>query len=372
MKKVGKQVCLLATDKSNPRNGEGAFLRLKDGRIMYAYTKYVGDSWTDHSTACIAAVYSSDEGRSFGDGRVLIEKRPEQLNIMSVSLIRLRDGALGILYLEKTLCDGMLNCTPVLRKSYDEGESFGKEIYPIPQKGCNGVVNDRVLRLSTGRILFATEMKPPRPVDAEAKCGKVAVFYSDDEGESWARSTELVTSPYNDTTQFQEPGLAELADGRVWLYIRTGYGCQYQSFSRDGGVSWEAPTPNWRFTSPDSPMLVKQAGELSVAIFNPVPFSCVIDRREVWGSPKRTPFVLAVSRDGGASFTDMSYNSRNGKYTSFVKNCYYLEDDPRDSYCYPSALEVEGGVLIAYYHSYSTDICLNVTKIIRVDYDELT
>ena len=103
MKKIGRAVCMLTTDRENPRKGEGSFLRLKDGRIMYAYTEYCGDDWTDHATARISAVYSSDEGKSFGDHTVLIEKREDQMNIMSVSLLRMNNGDLGIFYLEKLL-----------------------------------------------------------------------------------------------------------------------------------------------------------------------------------------------------------------------------------------------------------------------------
>ena len=201
--------------------------------------------------------------------------------------------------------------------------------------------------------------------------GAVGVFYSDDDGESWVQPKELVVSPYDDSNRLYEPGIAELPDGRLWLYMRTAYGCQYQSFSEDGGVTWSVPMPNWRFTTPDSPMLVRHIDELALAIFNPISFSCVNDRREVWGSPKRTPFVLSVSRDGGLSFTDMSYTWRDGGYDSFVENTYLIEDDPKDSYCYPAVIKVDGGILIAYYHSNGGEVCLNATRIKRVDFDEI-
>lgn len=371
MKKIGTRVALLATDEKNPRKGEGSFLRLKDGRIMYAYTEYCGDDWTDHATARISAIYSSDEGRSFGESRVLIEKRADQMNIMSVSLLRLRSGELGILYLEKVERDGEIVCDPIFRRSSDEGESFGPEIHPLKEKGYKGVVNDRVTVLGNGRIIFAVGWKPALKMGDEALRGAVAVLYSDDDGETWQQPREIVTSPYDDSNRLYEPGVAELPDGRLWLYMRTAYGCQYQSFSEDGGDSWSTPAPNWRFTSPDSPMLVRTVGKYTLAIFNPVPFTCVGESREVWGSPKRTPFVLSVSRDGGLSFVDMSYTWRDGGYDSFVENTYYLEDDPRDSYCYPAVIDALGGILVAYYHSNGGDVCLNSTVIKRIELSEL-
>ena len=67
MQKLGREVLRISIKEGNPRNGEGAFLRLLDGRIMFAYTKYDGESNTDEATAHIAAVYSEDEGESWSE-----------------------------------------------------------------------------------------------------------------------------------------------------------------------------------------------------------------------------------------------------------------------------------------------------------------
>ena len=37
MKKIGKEVCFLAAEGDNSRNGEGAFLTLRDGSILKAF-----------------------------------------------------------------------------------------------------------------------------------------------------------------------------------------------------------------------------------------------------------------------------------------------------------------------------------------------
>ena len=55
----------------------------------------------------------------------------------------------------------------------------------------------------------------------------------------------------------------------------------------------------------------------------------------------------------------------------FVKNCYLLETDESESYCYAGIIGVEGGFLVAYYHSNGTDVCLNATKVVKVNYTEL-
>jgi len=34
--------------EGNPRNSEGSFVTLKDGRILFAYTQYDGETWQAH------------------------------------------------------------------------------------------------------------------------------------------------------------------------------------------------------------------------------------------------------------------------------------------------------------------------------------
>jgi hypothetical protein len=108
------------------------------------------------------------------------------------------------------------------------------------------------------------------------------------------------------------------------------------------------------FSSACSPMLVKNCGKNTVAIFNPVPEHILRDDNEPWG---RTPYVMAVSKDNGKTFEK--------------ENVYYLEDDLNNGYCYPAVYEGENYMLAAYYHSNGSGICLNSTKIIKIDYSEI-
>jgi hypothetical protein len=155
------------------------------------------------------------------------------------------------------------------------------------------------------------------------------------------------------------------------MYCRTAYGHQYQCFSTDGGESFCEITPAFRFTSPDAPMLLKSAHGYTLAVFNPIGYNCLRDDLEHWKSPKRTPFVLAVSDDGGLSFVDMRSSFRDGGYLPFSQKCRLLESDTQNSYCYPAVIETKDGFLVAYYHSDDTPICLNGTKITKVDIGEL-
>jgi hypothetical protein len=201
--------------------------------------------------------------------------------------------------------------------------------------------------------------------------GSIRFLYSDDNGQSWQMTDVKIRPPFNDQTGCQEPGIYELDDGRLWTYFRTAYGHQYQSFSSDGGETWSTPAPNLHFTSPDSPMLVKRVGDCTLAIFNPIGYNCLNNLFEEWNSPKRTPYVCAVSRNGGLSFDPGAKTFANGNLADFTANCVLLEDDTSNSYCYPAVIETDNGFLVAYYHSNGSRVCLNCTKIKKVTFKEL-
>lgn len=368
MKKLGKEVLFLPTSERNPRNGEGGMIRLLDGRILYAYTQYNGDDWNDNATAQIAAYYSDDEGETWYDGGVLIEKDAQALNIMSVSLIRMANGDLGVLYLRKSMKGNDIICIPYLARSADEGKTFSAPIRCIADDGLFVVNNDRIIRLSSGRLLIAVAYHG-LPGE-QLYPGRLLSAYSDDDGRTW-QCSDMVKSPYDDELQFQEPGVFELPDGRVMMWCRTAYGHQYHCISHDGGKTWGATAPLLRFTSPDSPMQIRTVGRYTLSIFNPMPYHCLHEHREFWGSPKRSPLICAVSRDGGLSFIESFRTFTAGGFDPFVRDCYFLEDDLKESYCYPSILEVNDGFLVSYYHSNGTGICLNSAKVIKVYFTEL-
>lgn len=360
MKKVGHQVLFLPTGPSNLRNGEGTFLRRKDGSILFAYTAYYGD-WDDHSTASISAYISYDEGDSWDGPRVLVDSDPNALNVMSASLLRMNNDDIGLFYIRKVLVDGIILDELLMRRSADEGITWSEPTVCAPAVDYWDLCNDRVIKLSTGRILMPVSFLTPYTYEGgyDYSPGKLVVYYSDDDGFNW-KTSEIISSPFShDRDGLDEPGVLELPDGRVWLFIRTAYGHQYESFSSDQGETWSAPRPSLYFTSPTAPMQVRHVKDRTVAVFNPVPrANCkIMEAREhlwrIWG---RTPFALSVSEDGGVTFDRM----------------YLLEDDIRNDYCYPTILEGDDYLLVAYYHSNGGDIALNSQKITKVMYSELT
>jgi len=380
MKKIGKEVLFLQTGEGNPRNGEGTFARLSDGRIMCAFTQYYGTDWSDHAIARICACYSSDEGESWSEPRIVLEKDEKAENIMSPSLFRMKNGKLGIIYLRKEkMADNGITCMPYFRCLSEENYTFSEPIACNLPLGYYCTVNDCVTVLKSGRIIVSASYHGLRydayhncTLDLGEKKGAEIVFAcSDDNGETWSELGERIVSPYGDTVGLAEPGIYEYEDTRLWMYCRTAYGHQYQSFSCDGGKTWSTPAPNFCFTSPDSPMRVKRVGRFTVAVFNPLGYSCVKASLEAWGSPRRTPLVCAVSENDGLSFDTTGKTPANREMRHFAKSTYYIEDGENDSYCYPAIIETKDGFLVSYYHSAGMPYCLNCMKMVKVRFDEL-
>ena len=317
----------LPPSKKNPRNSEGDFIQLKDGRILFIYTHYT-DGADDHSKAFLAGRYSSDGGKTWTDEDIVVMQNDAGMNLMSVSLLRLADGRIALFYLRK---NSKTDCRPEMRLSADEGKTWSEPVMCIPDDDLGYYVlnNDRAVQLSTGRIVLpvAQHRLPTEPKTDWN--GKVLCYFSDDSGKTWKRSKSVLLTRANDGGRIttQEPGVVELADGRTMIYARTGSGSQYVGFSSDGGDTWTDLKPS-NLKGPCSPALIERipgTNEL-MCVWNYQPG---INPKE---KHQRTPFTIAISRDEGKSW----------------ENVRYLHRNPWGWYCYPAVHFVDDGVLIGY------------------------
>ncbi len=114
------RIPLLPPGPGNPRNSEGAFVTLADGRLMLVYTHFTGGGGDD-SAAHLAARFSSDHGKTWTRDDVVVVPNEGRWNVMSVSLLRLADGRIALFYLRKEPAN---DCRPILRFSSDEGATW--------------------------------------------------------------------------------------------------------------------------------------------------------------------------------------------------------------------------------------------------------
>ena len=81
---------------NNPRNSEGAFVRGKNGEILFAYSRYTGNSCHDHASCDIALIVSYDEGESWSEPRIIVKAKDFHIqNVMSVSALEQKNGDIG-------------------------------------------------------------------------------------------------------------------------------------------------------------------------------------------------------------------------------------------------------------------------------------
>lgn len=336
----------LSPGDNNPRNSEGAFVTLKNGNILFVYTRYSGKKSGDHDPAILASRISPDGGKTWSaDDKVVIEKEG-RMNVMSVSLLRLKNGNIALFYLRKNSEE---DCIPMMRISNNEGETWSEAVTCINDKqGYFVLNNDRVIQLKNGRLLMAVALhKVPGDKQWHEKA-QLFSYYSDDNGRTWLLGSEVNTPK---TIITQEPGVVELKNGEVMMFIRASGGVQYLSYSKDKGISWSTAVAS-NISSPISPATIKRIPKTKdlIMIWNNN------DGSKAAIKGKRTPLTVAISNDEGRTW----------------KHTMDIETDPDGWYCYIAAHFYKGEVLLAYCAgSQSANTHLSVTDVRRLELKSL-
>jgi len=251
-------VLTLTAGPDNPRNSEGAFITLRNGNILFAYSRYTGESWSDHATTDIAARCSTDRGQTWSTDDRLLVANEGQCNVMSVSLLRLHDGRIALFYVQK---NSGVDCRLRLRTSSDEGGTWSDAVIGNPGSGYFVTNNDRVIQLASGRLLAPAAYHRPKTADSDlgagiANQGEAVFFVSDDAGQSWRETTTRLRVGQEIHSGLQEPGVIERRGGSLYGWARTSEGRQWEFTSTDGGETWTEPSPS-TFRSPTSPLSLK-------------------------------------------------------------------------------------------------------------------
>ena len=330
MKKEAKKVMRvleLPPTRGNPRNSEGDFVELKNGDLLFVYTHFTGGEG-DHTEAHLAGRTSEDGGETWSFTDTMILPNEATLNVMTVSLTRLEDGRIGMLYLRK---ESMSDCRPYLRISDDEGETWSEPIEIIPDEdpGYYMANNNRMTKLSDGGLILRHSLHPGAAHPVFTKHGQAICYYSDDQGQRWSHSKPLLAeSPQSETrVVIQEPGVIELEDGRLMMYCRTDAGSQYVAYSGNRGESWSPLRPS-NIISPRSSASIARipsTGDLLLVWNNHADIAPELEG-------KRTPLNTAISQDEGETWEQVRT----------------LEENPYGWFCYTAITFVDGHALLAY------------------------
>ena len=316
----------ITTDSGNPRNTEGSFVTLRDGSVLYIYSRFVGATVGDHTTGHLASCLLPSKGKAWLQNDEPVFSREGKQNDMSVSLLRLADGRIALFYAVK---NSLQDCRMRMRTSSDEGKTWSKPVDCMSGEMNYFVVNnDRVIQTKSGRLII--------PAAAHVRDGKwetaadLVCFLSDDAGKTWRRGKRMLAGFREDGLRYttQEPGVVQLRDGRIMLWCRTDIGTQSVAYSEDEGETFSQLEP-WNFRSPRAPASIKRipaTGDLLLV------WNDSFDKSQ-GHSGKRTPLCTAISRDEGATWE----HERT------------LESDPNGWFCYTAIHFIEDRVLLAYW-----------------------
>jgi len=310
----------LPPSPNNPRNSEGDFIELKSGKLLFIYTHYDTGSGVDHDPAYLASRNSVDAGMTWSDTDDIVMGNEGSQNIMSVSLLRLNNGDIALFYLRKNSSE---DCIPIMRVSKDEARTWGPPVQCIGKKGYYVLNNDRVIQLNDGTLMFAVSEHKSKDKIFDAQ-GNLYAYFSEDNGKTWKSSKKV---PNETKIITQEPGLIEMGDGRIMMFIRTNDGKQYLSYSSDKGLSWSHILPS-NIPSPLSPASIEKIPGSNhwIMVWNNNDGSMTDIKN------KRTPLTVAISKDEGVSW----------------KNVKNIETEKDGWFCYTAIYFVKNDILLAY------------------------
>ncbi len=299
------EISLRCEDNENKSTGSGFIETLDGGVAFLAWSKYC---------------------KTFNEGETL--EISDMAHELSSNVIRLKDGRL------MTVCENSMPAegyefnikTFDAYFSDDDGKTFKDPVVITDHARRLFLMNARVTRLSSGRIIIPMAMHPEALYDEKHETvGWAGAFWSDDEGKTWNEGEWKAPATVD---QLCEPMICEMPDGTLKMMVRTGRGHLYMLDSFDGGRTW--------------------SDEYATTLRSPcAPFAFVYDKYAeqytvVWDNSfpgtnhlyPRTPIALAVSKDCK-------------KWTQVCE----LGNDPNGSYGYPSVYFTEDAILMGYYIS---------------------
>ncbi len=285
------------------RNGVGTTIRLKDGRLYHLVSRHRRKAgvFPDHWPGDVVTITSRDEGLTWTRPKIVFNGPGP--SAVQPGLGRLKNGELGVTY---SRISSPSVADKVFRWSSDEGRTWSKEVIISPPGGYWTSAHDRLLVLSTGRIVLPLHTKVQ--VNPEQVVTRVA--WSDDNGRTWTISPQAVnvtakiaayrggpTKPV--LPSFWEASIVERKDGSLLMLGRTYGGALYATTSTDGGVSWTTPTGTSLITGASPGKLDRLPGPdgTLIVVWN----SCCLSPKSAQMG-RRLTLSSAVSHDGGLTW----------------------------------------------------------------------
>jgi len=221
-------------------------------------------------------------------------------------------------------------------ESRDNGRTWSAEKKVSKIKGFNGLINDRVVRLTSGRIIVPVAYT--KEILEKYDEQHILCYYSDDKGQSWNVSN--IISAY---IPLMEPCIAEIAAGHLLMVIRSRTGKLLFTESFDEGITWSEIKKS-KINSPASTSSIYNMGNNKILLIwnHSIPSQHVRDRN---------PLTFSVSEDGGKSWSKPNN----------------IASTPGEMYSSPSIINYKGNLWIVYNRSANAASYDIVGKLLRIN-----
>lgn len=231
----------------------GPFVRLADGRIL-----------TVAATSCCI---SKDEGKTWIEFPIFQE--PDKFCIRpECALILTRKGTLVLAFINENeranwkwqpdICDSPDAILPTYTiRSLDGGRTWS-DLQKL-HNDWTGAIRD-IIETQDGSIVFTSMMMKHSPAHHT-----VVTYASKDDGRIWTRSNIIDLGGIGHHGGVTEATLEQLADGRLWMLLRTNWGKFWEAYSNDDGLTWKSFKPT-NIDASSAPGMLKrlQSGRLAL------------------------------------------------------------------------------------------------------------
>ena len=291
------------------------FVELDDGRILHVvghqknYSEDGGLTWTK-----MASEWMVDVNGDPVSGRIAALVKLSGRN--SVGLVGFRsDEPAETSFAQTPECQGAH-----FWRSDDGGQSWQPPVRMTAPNVMTHALQDVCLRTSSGRLIMPVYMQfGQRRTPGQPAChGKlirnqfvstgghffdrqistVHVLYSDDEGRTWQRNQDgdlVIVLDWNaNHNRVNEPTVAEVAPGRLLMFMRNCLGRLYQAWSDDNGETWTRPQPTSLASSTVPAQLRTLPTGHLLCVWNQE------NHEEIKRGYNRTRVSSAISRNGGS------------------------------------------------------------------------
>ena len=237
---------------------QGPFVTTSDGGILAA-----GES---------DAMISHDDGKTW-TSYPLFSDNKKYLARGERAILKLHDGTVVLAWMNErerhaggpwgkggTLESSQWVLPVYVSRSRDDGRTWSEPI-KLQDSWCGAIRS--MIETKSGRIVLVSQKVIPwRHV--------TLTYVSDDQGKTWKASKLIDIDGENggDHSGTMEATVAELADGRVYMLIRTTKGWFWEAFSSDGGLTWQGLTKSQIRSSTCCGTLARLASGRLVLLWN--------------------------------------------------------------------------------------------------------